>query len=65
MRHDLRCTQGLDPAFAIQTAGLPPYQDGDWDVDAPAEKLRTIPAAFAADFIDWISRVPDSALSHE
>ncbi len=65
MQHDLRCSRGLDPAFAIKTAGLPPYQEGDWDFDAPAGKLRTIPATFAAEFIDWISRVPDSALSHE
>ncbi len=65
MQHNLRCDKGIDPAFATKTAGLPPYQEGDWDTVAPADKLRTISANFSADFIFWISRIASTDLSHE
>lgn len=65
MQHNLRCDKGINPAFATKTAGLPPYQEGDWDTVAPADKSRTISAGFAADFIFWISRIASTDLSHE
>lgn len=65
MQHNLRFDTGIDPAFATKTAGLPPYQEGDWDTVAPTDKSRTISAGFAADFIFWISRIASTDLSHE
>jgi NAD(P)-dependent dehydrogenase (short-subunit alcohol dehydrogenase family) len=55
LRHDLE----LDPAFSVKTAGLPRYQEGDWDGRSPQKNMRTISAAFAAEFIWWAIRAPE------
>ena len=55
MQSSLRSETGLDPRFAEKTAGLPPYQKGDWDLVAPTDAMRTISPEMAADFILWVS----------
>jgi NAD(P)-dependent dehydrogenase (short-subunit alcohol dehydrogenase family) len=59
MQHELRHDRELDPTFAMKTAGLPPYQEGDWDGQAPQTRMRTISAAFSAEFILWAIRAPE------
>lgn len=54
---ELRTDARLDPAFAVKTAGLPPYRDGDWDAERlPKDHMRTVSADFAARFIVWATR---------
>lgn len=59
MQRELRHDRELDPAFATKTAGLPPYQEGDWDERRPRENMRTISPAFSAEFILWALRTPE------
>ncbi|KVF36239.1 hypothetical protein WJ21_16610 [Burkholderia vietnamiensis] len=54
MQRELRTNELLDPAFAVKTAGLPAYQEGDWDRQAPDTAMRTISPRFSADFLRWI-----------
>jgi NAD(P)-dependent dehydrogenase (short-subunit alcohol dehydrogenase family) len=53
IQRELRRDARLDPAFASKTAGLPPYQEGEWRDRSPKDNMRTIPAKLAADFIVW------------
>ncbi|AEA60140.1 SDR family NAD(P)-dependent oxidoreductase [Burkholderia gladioli] len=54
MQRELRASDLMDPAFAVKTAGLPAYQEGDWDRQAPDTAMRTISPRFSADFLMWI-----------
>lgn len=57
MQDALRTDGGLDPAFAVKTACLPPYRDGEWTADRlPKDHMRTVSAEFAAQFIVWATR---------
>jgi NAD(P)-dependent dehydrogenase (short-subunit alcohol dehydrogenase family) len=60
LQRELRRDAALDPAFAQKTAGLPPYEEGDWDGKVPAEHMRTISAELSAEFIRWVARTPDA-----
>jgi NAD(P)-dependent dehydrogenase (short-subunit alcohol dehydrogenase family) len=64
IQRQLRQEAGLDPAFAEKTAGLPPYQDGEWNGRSPQDNMRTISASLAADFILWAVKSP-AVSSHE
>lgn len=65
MQNNLRNNDDIDPAFASKTASLPSYRDGDWEIENPVDKMRTISARFAADFIFWVSQLSDSELANE
>jgi len=65
MQADLRRHQAIDPAFAVKTAGLPYYKEGDWEDESPAKNMRTIPAQLAADFLLWISGLPGGELEND
>ncbi|MDY7792320.1 SDR family NAD(P)-dependent oxidoreductase [Burkholderia ubonensis] len=54
MQRELRTSELLDPAFAVKTAGLPEYQEGDWDHQAPDTAMRTVSPRFSANFLMWI-----------
>ncbi|WP_431928013.1 SDR family NAD(P)-dependent oxidoreductase [Micromonospora wenchangensis] len=56
IQRELRGSAGIDPRFAVKTAGLPPYRDGEWRGCSPAERMRTISPRFAADFVRWALR---------
>lgn len=58
LQSELRRDGALDPAFAEKTAGLPPYEEGDWDGKDPARHMRTISAELSAEFILWVARQP-------
>ena len=58
IQRQLRQNSSLDPAFAEKTAGLPPYQEGEWDERSPKENMRTISASLAAEFIAWAAKSP-------
>ena len=59
IQDELRHSAVLDPAFGEKTAGLPPYEEGDWDNRLPADHMRTISSAFSAEFILWVTRLPE------
>lgn len=65
MQVALRSSRELDPAFAIKTRGLPPYQPGEWDDAAPEANMRTISPEFAAQFILWVARLEPQRLEPE
>jgi NAD(P)-dependent dehydrogenase (short-subunit alcohol dehydrogenase family) len=58
IQDELRHNAALDPAFSEKTAGLPRYEEGDWDDKLPAEHMRTISSDFAAEFILWAAKRP-------
>jgi NAD(P)-dependent dehydrogenase (short-subunit alcohol dehydrogenase family) len=64
IQRQLRRNPGLDPAFVEKTAGLPPYQDGEWNGRSPKDNMRTISASLAAEFIAWAAKSP-TVSSHE
>lgn len=59
LQRELRGSAALDPAFGEKTAGLPPYEDGDWDHRLPAEHMRTVSPALSAEFIWWVAKLPE------
>jgi len=65
MQADLRRNRAVDPAFAVKTAGLLDYTEGEWEDESPAQRMRTIPARLAADFLLWVSRVPGAELQND
>ncbi|MGW0711556.1 SDR family NAD(P)-dependent oxidoreductase [Streptomyces sp. NPDC002643] len=60
LQRDLRRHPRMDPAFAVKTAGLPPYRAGEWGDRSPKDHMRTIPPEFSAEFIEWVARTPDT-----
>lgn len=60
LQRDLRRHPRMDPAFAVKTAGLPPYQAGEWRDRSPKDHMRTISPEFSAEFIEWVARIPDA-----
>ncbi|GAA2608674.1 SDR family NAD(P)-dependent oxidoreductase [Streptomyces axinellae] len=60
LQRDLRRHPRMDPAFAVKTAGLPPFQAGEWHDRSPKDHMRTISAEFSAEFIEWVARTPDA-----
>ena len=60
LQRDLRRHPRTDPAFAVKTAGLPPFQAGEWRDRSPKDHMRTISAEFSAEFIEWVARTPDA-----
>jgi NAD(P)-dependent dehydrogenase (short-subunit alcohol dehydrogenase family) len=56
IQRELRRNERLDPGFALKTAGLPPYQEGEWQGKAPKDHMRTVSAEFSAEFIVWAVR---------
>src|SRR5262249_10916097 len=64
LQRDLRRYPGMDPAFVVKTAGLPPYREGEWDDRSPRDHMRTISPEFSAQFIEWVAR-SGSATSNE
>jgi NAD(P)-dependent dehydrogenase (short-subunit alcohol dehydrogenase family) len=59
LQRDLRRYPGMDPAFGVKTAGLPPFQEGEWSDRSPKDHMRTISPKFSAEFIEWVARSPD------
>jgi NAD(P)-dependent dehydrogenase (short-subunit alcohol dehydrogenase family) len=64
LQRDLRRHPGMDPAFRVKTAGLPPYREGEWHDLSPQDHMRTISPEFSAEFIEWVARF-GSATSNE
>ncbi|MFI5661927.1 SDR family NAD(P)-dependent oxidoreductase [Streptomyces sp. NPDC051684] len=56
IQQELRRNERLDQRFALKTAGLPPYQEGEWQGTEPKDRMRTVSAEFAAEFIAWAVR---------
>lgn len=65
MQSALRQDEGLDPAFAVKTRGLPHYRAGEWDDVAPETNMRTIDPDFAAQFILWVAEIPPASVEPE
>jgi NAD(P)-dependent dehydrogenase (short-subunit alcohol dehydrogenase family) len=53
LQRELRRDTRLDPAFGGKTAGLPPYQEGEWDSRSPKDCMRTVSPQFSAEFVVW------------
>jgi len=54
LQRGLRRAPDIDPRFAGKTAGLPPYQPGEWRDKKPRDNMRTISSQLAAEFIHWV-----------
>ncbi|GLV78361.1 SDR family NAD(P)-dependent oxidoreductase [Streptomyces hygroscopicus] len=60
LQRDLRRHPRMDPAFGVKTAGLPPFQEGEWHDRSPKDHMRTITPEFSAEFIEWVARSSDA-----
>jgi NAD(P)-dependent dehydrogenase (short-subunit alcohol dehydrogenase family) len=58
LQREIRADHRIDPAFADKTAGLPDYREGEWTGHAPKDRMRTVSAEFAAEFVAWTARTP-------